>query len=278
MRPRRLSVTEIETLFRSPYDLYAKHVLRLRRLAPLGEEADARDRGSMIHEVFARFVEEGHDPASPDAPARLKALAAEAFSGLDAIGERRDIWLRRFADAAGQFLEFERARQERVFARHAEIEGKWTLPSGFLLVGRADRVDLLADGTAEIIDFKTGGIPSPGEMLDFLAPQLPLEAAMLRAGALQAIAPADVSALTYIKIGLGPSAFLPTRFRSRGTLMEAADEVSRRLQGHVDALLLKDDLPMAARVLPDAGRRYRGDYDHLGRVDEWQMNEGDDTD
>ena len=31
IRPRQLSVTEIETLMRSPYDIYAKHVLRLRR-------------------------------------------------------------------------------------------------------------------------------------------------------------------------------------------------------------------------------------------------------
>ena len=31
VRPKRLSVTEIETLFRSPYDIYARHVLQLRR-------------------------------------------------------------------------------------------------------------------------------------------------------------------------------------------------------------------------------------------------------
>src|SRR5690606_41048767 len=39
VRPRKLSVTEIETLFRSPYDLYAKQIGR----------ASCRERGE-VHE------------------------------------------------------------------------------------------------------------------------------------------------------------------------------------------------------------------------------------
>src|SRR5690606_27791639 len=59
-RPRALSVTEIETLMRSPYDVYAKHVLKLRQLDPLGDTPDARERGTIIHDIFASFVEAGH--------------------------------------------------------------------------------------------------------------------------------------------------------------------------------------------------------------------------
>jgi ATP-dependent helicase/nuclease subunit B len=280
-RPRSLSVTEVETLVRSPYDTYARHVLRLRKMAPLGEPPDARDRGTIVHEIFANFVLEGHDVTAPDALDTLQAYAVKAFSALDAIGERRDIWLHRFAVAARQFLDFERSREARVRHRHAEVEGKLMFPNGFELKGRADRVDDLDDGTAEILDFKTGGIPQPAEMTDFLAPQLPLEAAMLKAGAFDGLAPADVSALTYIKIGLGPEAFNlhPFRVREGSDVLAAAEEMSRRLQRHVDTLLLHDRLPMAARVFPkpDPQRRYVGDYDHLSRTDEWNLNEGDDS-
>lgn len=280
LRPRQLSVTEVETLFRSPYDLYAKHVLRLRKLAPLGEEPDARDRGSMVHAVFARFVELRLDADAPGAQQRLEALAAEAFEGLDAIGERRDIWLKRFSLAAKQFLEFERGRNALVRSRHAEIAGRWTLPElgGFVLTGRADRIDQLADGTLEILDFKTGAIPTPGQMRSFEAPQLLLEAAMARAGAFDRLGPKDVSGLSYVKIGLGPEAFTVMPFKPRDDdLAAAADEVSRRLQGHVDALLLRDALPLAARIRPAPGQRYRGDYDHLARTDEWTLLAGDDS-
>ncbi|HEY4199365.1 MAG TPA: double-strand break repair protein AddB [Devosiaceae bacterium] len=280
-RPRRLSVTEIETLFRSPYDIYARHVLRLRPLDPLATEPGARERGSMIHDVFARFVLEGHDFAAADALAVLNRLAAESFAGLDGIGERRDIWLKRFEVAAAAFLTFERGRDAQVARRHAEIDGDWLFPTldGFRLTGRADRLDRLIDGTLEIIDFKTGGVPQKKAMVAFDAPQLLLEAAMARAGAFAAMAPAEASALTYIKIGLGPDAFQPSPFRPRDdfSLMEAAEEASRRMQRHVIEFLLSDIHPMHARIRPDTMARFAGAYDHLARTDEWTLVEGDDS-
>lgn len=280
-RPKQLSVTEIETLIRSPYDLYAKHTLGLRKLAPLGEAPDARDRGTIVHDIFARFVTD-HDVMAPNALQQLQDIAVEAFAGLDSIAERRDIWFHRFTVAARQFLAFERARQGRIARRHAEIDGTWVFPTGFTLRGRADRVDILDDGTAEIIDFKTGGIPDNAEMTGFLAPQLPLEAAMLRAGVLEGIAPAEASALTYIKIGLGPEAFnlFPFRIGDGQDITSSVDEMERRLQVQVDALLLRDSLPMMSRVFPRQDNirvRFVGDYDHLARVDEWKINEGDDS-
>ncbi len=96
----------------------------------LGENPDARERGNIIHDIFARFVIDGRDVMAADALDTLNAMAVEGFAGLDAIGERRDIWLRRFDTAARHFLEFERERNERVKLRHAEIDGEWKLPSG----------------------------------------------------------------------------------------------------------------------------------------------------
>jgi ATP-dependent helicase/nuclease subunit B len=278
-RPRELSITEVEPLMRSPYDIYAKKVLRLSRLDPLGAQPDAKERGSMIHKVFERFVAEGLGFAAPDALARLDAMAEEEFAGLDAIGERRAIWLRRFHRAAEMFLDYERGRTGLVAARTAEIKGRWTFPSTFTLVGKADRVDQLSDGTLEIIDFKTGGIPASADMKDFDAPQLLLEAGMARAGYFPGIAKRDSSALTYIKIGLGPAAFQVTPFRLRKgmTLMDAVDEIERRLQGHVDAFLMSDKLPMTSRIRPRVitGRKsFPGDYDHLARTDEWTLTAG----
>ena len=281
IRPRRLSITEIEPLMRSPYDIYAKHVLRLRRLEPLGTEPSARERGTMIHGVFERFVGERLDIDSPEALHEMMAMARDAFAGLDAIKERRDIWLKRFERAARQFLDYERRRDPDILERHAETRGEWVFPAldNFTLVGKADRLDIRRDGTLEIIDFKTGGVPQPKDMKDFDAPQLLLEAAMARAGVFPGITPRDSSALTYIKIGLGPAAFQVKSFKLRGgmTLMQAVDEIVRRMQGHVDAFLLHDGLPMTARIRPriETGRKsYPGDYDHLARTDEWTLTAG----
>ena len=45
LRPRKLSVTEIETLLADPYAIYARHILKLRPLDPLEQETDAADYG-----------------------------------------------------------------------------------------------------------------------------------------------------------------------------------------------------------------------------------------
>ncbi|MHA6299629.1 double-strand break repair protein AddB [Devosia sp. CAU 1758] len=277
-RPRKLSVTEIETLMRSPYDLYAKHVLRLKPLDALGEDPDARERGTIIHAIFARFVFEQCDPASPDATTRLMEIAAEEFAGLDAIGERRDIWLRRFATAAEQFLDFERGRDARVLKRHAEVSGRWDLKFAepFAITGQADRVDLLTDGTLEILDFKTGSPPAPASMKAFEAPQLPVEALMAVHGGLKDIAPADTSALTYIKIGLGPEAFKPSDFATPDdmSVMEAADQVFGRMQAQIDFFLMHETA-LPSRLLPLKSQRFAGAYDHLARVAEWTAVDGE---
>lgn len=57
-RPRRFTVTEVQTLIRDPYAIYAKHVLRLRALRPLVQTPDALLRGILSHDVMERFVRE----------------------------------------------------------------------------------------------------------------------------------------------------------------------------------------------------------------------------
>ena len=280
LRPRKLSITEIETLFRSPYDIYAKYILGLRPLDRLGEDPDARERGNLIHQVFGDFVT-GHDIMAPDALETLNALAARAFSGLEAIADRRDIWLKRFSRAAELFLEYERERQSRVRQRHAEIRGDWRFPKAngpdFVLTGRADRIDLMSDGSVEIIDFKTGSVPEPKDMKAFDAPQLLLEAAMTAAGSMEGIAPAEASALTYIKVSHGPNAFNPRGFAlERGwTLAGAVEEIVLRTTRHVDAFLY-NETPMAAQIRPVENKRFPGPYEHLARVAEWSLAEGED--
>src|SRR5690606_29651153 len=109
--------------------------------------------------------------------------------------------------------------------------------------------------------------------------QMLLEAQMAKANAMADVPGADSSALTYIKIGLGPEAFRPIAFSldNGHTIMSAADEIARRMQAHVDFFLFNDN-PMPARVLPLKTQRFPGAYDHLARMDEWTAVDEDDED
>ena len=58
-RPRRLSVTQVETWMRDPYALYARHILGLRALDPLDADPSLADFGSIVHGALDRFIKAG---------------------------------------------------------------------------------------------------------------------------------------------------------------------------------------------------------------------------
>jgi len=67
-RPTEISVTQIKTLIRDPYAIYASKVLRLRPLDPLKPEADAPLRGIIIHAILDKFIASKPDAGRQDRP------------------------------------------------------------------------------------------------------------------------------------------------------------------------------------------------------------------
>src|SRR5690606_26697251 len=55
-RPRRLSVTQVETWMRDPYAIYARHILKLKPLDPIDADPGAAERGTMIHDALDAYV------------------------------------------------------------------------------------------------------------------------------------------------------------------------------------------------------------------------------
>ena len=269
-RPRRLSVTEIETWMRDPYAIYARHVLGLRALAPLDQAPDAADYGSRIHAVLDRFL--GQCSAGPlphDALARLIATGAEMLAPIRALPAVWTFWWPRFQRIAAWFIETETARRATVAQTHTEMVGRLVLagPQGpFELVARADRIDRLNDGTLAIIDFKTGAVPGAAEVVAGFAPQLPLEAAMAAAGGFEGLLPGPVGDLAYWRLSGG---------RIVGAVSSVGGDDPDALAQQAKAGLAKlietfDDpaTPYESRPRANWAPRY-SDYEHLARVKEW---------
>jgi len=280
IRPRRLSITEIETLIRDPYAIYAKHVLGLKKWRPLGAAPDSAERGTLIHDVLGRFVEQGHDFTAPNAHEILMQLATQIYQRLDDVADRRDIWLKRFASIADQVIAYETKRDPQISERHAEEFGAAQLPVGnemFEIYGYADRIDLQHDGAAELIDFKTGSIPAPKDMQNFMSPQLPMEAMILRHAGFKDTPKADTVALTYIKLSHGPSPFEITNFATGKQSLDALiDDYWRHFSAFADIMLMRDQTTMAAQLMPKENQQFAGDYDHFARQKEWMIDQGDD--
>ncbi|TPE52736.1 double-strand break repair protein AddB [Amaricoccus solimangrovi] len=259
--PAELSVTQIETLARDPYAIYARKVLRLRRLDPPGREADALARGTALHAVVEKFILDTRDALPADARAALIDAAERGLEETTPWPAVRAIWLARLARTAERFVDGEAERRLRAEPLAHEIRGRRAfegLPAPFAVTAKADRIDRAPEGYV-IYDYKSGGLPSDRTHL-----QLPLEAAIAEAGGFEKLPAAPAWHLELISIGTGDS-------RALGEVAERVEATWTRLAALI-ARYQSGEVGFTARLRP-AQLVYANDYDHLARYGEWADGE-----
>ncbi len=273
-RPKQISVTEVETLIRDPYAFYARKILRLDEVDPLGGQPGAADRGSIIHDCLHVFLRDWDGPFDERAVEELINIGKVRFASLEAFPAIRALWWPRFKRIAKAFVAYEAARVEVIAQRCLEIGGGINLPLGrdIRLTCRADRIDLLRSGGVAVIDYKTGQAPSVNQVTALLAPQLPLEAAIIQRGGFADVPGGHpIEDLLYLKLQNGRPAVSPEpRAPKDMSVGELAEEALARTQ----ALFASYEDPAKgylsrARVMKE--KIFGGTYDHLARVQEWSV-------
>jgi len=266
-RPTSFTVTEVARLVRDPYAVYARRVLGLDPLEPLEQEPGAGDRGEIVHEVLARFVREGHHRA-PDAEVRFRRIAREVLEGLAHAPEAQALWGARLAFVAPAVVAAETGRADRAAQSLVEGKAEAELAPGILLRGRFDRIDIAAGGAVEIIDYKTGAAPTGKEVKAFFEPQLPLEAALVRAGAVEGVDPeARIAGLTYVRLAAGRVA-VEWKTVAGDEAGELAEEARARFEA-LAALYADPATGYLSRARVQYAAAFDGDFDHLARAAEW---------
>jgi RecB family exonuclease len=182
------AVSHLERYLECPFKYFAAHVLRL------GEEREeetgmtATERGQFLHavlmEFFKRWQAAGRGAVTADtveeAMHEFRALAREQLSGLSpldrALEEGRLLGSAAAPGLAERLFVFEVERDVPVLERLLEhrLEGEYTFTAGersrtLSIRAQADRIDLLADGTLRIIDYKLNRAPKMSRAL-----QLPI--------------------------------------------------------------------------------------------------------
>ncbi|WP_415922450.1 double-strand break repair protein AddB [Tateyamaria sp. SN6-1] len=263
-RPRRMTITEIKTLIRDPYAIYAKHTLRLRPLRPLVSSPDALLRGNLLHDVMEQFVRATLDDAQTPDTALLLRQTAETLARDVPWPAARMLWQARMARAAHWIVETEVLRRARgtPVAMEKEAIGRLTLPAiATTLEGRADRIDLNPTGAAILYDYKSSLPPSPKQQ-KYFDKQLLIEAAMVEAGAFEALGPCPVAAAQFIGLTGQRTADVPID-------EEPPAKVLADLVGLLSAYLEPEKGYTSRRALYED--REARDYDQLARFGEWDV-------
>jgi double-strand break repair protein AddB len=255
-RPRKLSVTEIKTLIRNPYAIYARHILRLRPLDPLRPEADPRLRGTVLHEILETFVRDGGTTLP-----QLMAIADRVLDARVAWPLARAIWRARIGKAAADFLAFSATTGGTPVL--LETPGAVQLPGlDFTLTGKPDRIDLLQDGRLLLIDYKTGAPPSEKEQKHF-DKQLLLTAAMAENGGFAQLGLAEVARIVFV--GLKAKLDIVETDLQPGQVAEVWGEFGKLIASYARP----SQGYTARRAMKTEGDP--SDYDHLSRFGEWDM-------
>tara|TARA_R110002096_G_scaffold309403_4_gene504011 strand:- start:40315 stop:43278 length:2964 start_codon:yes stop_codon:yes gene_type:complete len=274
-RPRELSVSRIQEWMRDPYTLYAKKILRLKKIDDLDQDPGAIDKGIIIHEILEDFMSHYKDDLPDDAEERLVSIGRNYFDKTIDRPTVRAFWWPRFKQIAKWFVEEERSRRETIKTIATETEGEIDLELAagkFSLTAKADRIDKFEDGTLSIIDYKTGGAPTIRELKAGFAPQLTLEAAIAAKGGFALIEPTTVSELSYWKLSGGETAGDIKNFSAsqKGKANADAMELANNAYDGLVKLVTTFDLPKTPYLnKPNPVSKGYGEYDHLARTKEW---------
>jgi ATP-dependent helicase/nuclease subunit B len=271
-RPRRLSVTQIETWLRDPYAIYARHILGLRPLDELDADPGRAELGTVIHRTLDAFFRRFPQGLPDDAEEELLRIGREEFGPILSRPGAWAFWWPRFTRIARWLVDQERVRRFGVAESLSECEGNWTMQAQggpFTITAKADRIDRLAEGGFLLVDYKTGAVPSPKQVQAGFAPQLPLEGAILRGGGFKGVN-GSPAALEYWRLSGGEPVGkrCPIDAGDPGALI---DRVVARVAALIDRF---DDpgTPYLAVPSPHWAPRF-SDYRHLERLAESEAEE-----
>jgi len=270
-RPDRFAVTRIEALTRDPYGVWARDILGLFRLDRPDEPVESKARGTAIHKAFEQFAEAWADGEPVDSPGVFERLYLDALvaQGLPRSALARERALAR--EAAQWATQLERNRRADGRAIHVEREGRLRLSvegRTITLTAKADRIEITPEGLGHVLDFKTGGAPSPKQINSGFSPQLTLTMAILTSGGFEGLK-AYAGELTYLKVtGRKPPGEVLVR---KAAAPESEEAAGKAYEGVLKLLTLYQDPARGylSRTAPQFVKTWAGDYDHLARVFEW---------
>jgi ATP-dependent helicase/nuclease subunit B len=261
LRPRKLSVTGVEKLIRNPYTIYAAHILKIKPLQKISLELKPSDFGIFVHKALEFFSGENNNLS-------LLECGKKALGDLINMPVVQNLWWPRFERIASWILKREHDKATKIYS---EISGEiqFATKSGpFILTAKADRIEVDQENNIEIIDYKTGSIPSLKDIRVAIAPQMTLEAliALKKGFPLQLTTTTHkIAKLIYIQLSGGEHAGSYTEIKEE--IDQLIEEAELGLKDLIDAFS-DQNTPYLCCPVPSYAPKY-DEYQHLSRSKEW---------
>ncbi len=271
VRPRRISVTEVDRLKADPYAFYARRMLGLATLETVDADPSAAWRGSAVHDILEQWWKQDRCAAAALRP-RAQAMLEDVLTHAMLLA----LWKPRLMEA----IDWIAAEVERDAIEDRQVisaEGKGSIEiAGVTLTGRYDRIDRMPDGKLGIVDYKTGKPPSTAAVREGFSLQLGLLAVIAERGGFDEVGGA-ASAFEYWSMGKKGDRFgyktTPVDPAGKKDRIETTAFASLAARNFIEAAgkWLTGDEPFTAKLVPEYAPY--ADYDQLMRRDEWYGRE-----
>lgn len=265
-RPKRISVTEINTLLLNPYETYVQKVLRLRPLPLRTEDTYSLRVGKLFHQLLQEYIEQGATLPEQWFHKRAGELMEDRhFRPFEHFTLHHQV-----QRMAANFLRSERQLQSR--GNFVECSGVWEI-AGVQISGKVDRL-AETDKGLELWDYKTGTIPGAKEVKKKCVWQLPLLALMCQNGAFPDVGSQKVQRVGYWRTS-GSKKDSQTQIMERPPKGSESDEFETFLEDVAKRLaeVFRDyaqkDAVYTAFPDPENPPQFCN-IDHCIRAEEWQ--------
>jgi len=260
LRPKKLSVTQIEKLVRDPYSIYISKILNLKPLEKIDKTPNQLEFGNFIHHALDFFNKKSTKILPENYQQTILQIGDQILLKIPTNPVIEKIWRPRFYKIATWLAEYEKTirREHEVLT---ETTFSFQVTKSFLLTAKMDRIEINShDKSIRVIDFKTGSIPTQEDIKNGFSPQLPLEGFLLSTTTKYN----KISTLEYIQLGTG---------KKIGQISKLKYDVISTIEDAKEllTLLAKEytDLNTPYLICPRKAKApLYNEFDHLERLDE----------
>ena len=187
LRPNHISLSGIEKLISNPYMYYAQYILKLNHIEDIAKQSGKREFGIILHNIMSEILYKNFSNFEEYAN-KFNLLFEIKAKKYHVPFEIKKLWLVRIKNIIKNTYTYMcKGNVSNIFT---EILGKIYLELNNRKISVsciADRIEVMEGNKMEILDYKTGYIPTINEVKRGLYPQLAIEKLILSMGGFKEI-------------------------------------------------------------------------------------------
>lgn len=253
-----ISITEIDKLIKNPYHIYAKKLLKLKELNKIDYESSFAEFGSFIHEALENYIlNNNNNIFSEDDFLKLEKKTFDKYFINEDV---KIIWWSKFENIISDFIEKNKIYEDCNNIVELKVEHQILNTK---IIGKIDRIIINKNKEVEILDYKTGQVPSKISVISGQNLQLLIYALLFSEIQDFKGSNLEICTLTYWKLSSFSESKISKIIDNKEDMLKFTQLAKKFLHEIFDYFFIKNNGFLATQD------DEKSEYKHLIRKEEW---------